>query len=311
MSEQDVPSQEVNLRLLRYFITLGDELNYRRAAERLHISQPALSAAVKQLEKQLGSRLFDRTTHKVGLTDFGAAHLPHVKQAMNVLDTVLKDMQRDSRGRGRLRIGYLIGTGADHLFQILDAFQAKYPGIRVDATEFDFSDPTAGLASGASDVAVLRPPVPLEEHRMLILETETWLACLPRNHRFAERTSLEIEELLDEPIIAAPESASVWRDFWVAADARGGKPANVSGTAATYESETTLVAMGVGISFTTSSMTRLYSRPGIRFVPINNRPTSVTALVWNPRTVTAEARQLIGSVRVDQDIEEVCDLPTR
>ena len=303
-------ASEVNPRLLRYFLVLGEELNYGRAAKRLFISQPALSAAMKQLEKQVGARLFDRTTHKVELTELGAAHVAHVARAMAGLDAVVADMQEDSRTAGRLRIGYLIGTGADHLFKILGDLRAELPGVRVRAVEYDFSDPTAGLSSGASDIAVLRPPVPLPGHRMLVLETETWLACLPHDHPLAERASLSIEDLLEEPIIAAPESAGVWRDFWVAAEARGGRPARISGTAATYEAETTLVATGVGISFTTSSMTRLYSRPGIRFVPITDRPASVTALAWDPRSLTRESRSLVEIVQRDMGPGAVTDLPT-
>ena len=294
--------QDISLRSLRYFAELGEQLNYRRAAERLFISQPALSSAIKQLEQQLGGRLFERSTHSVVLTAFGAACLPRARVALQAVDGALRDMRRDARRSGQLRIGYLIGTGADQLFRILHRFQVEFPGIRVEATEFDFSDPTAGLATGAVDVALVRPPLALPEHRMVVVATESWVACLPYDHRLASRASLDIAELLDEPIIAAPESAGAWRDFWIARDVRGDREATISGVAATYESELTMVAMGLGISFTTSSLPRLYSRPGVRFVPIEGRPPSLTALTWNPAFMTQELQLLIDVLKDSGDV---------
>jgi DNA-binding transcriptional LysR family regulator len=301
---------DVSIRLLRYFVELGDQLNYRRAAERLFISQPALSSAIKQLEQQVGARLFERDTHRVLLTELGSACLPWARTAVETVDRALQDMRREARKTGRLRIGYLIGTGADQLFRILHEFQTEFPGIRVEATEFDFSDPTAGLAGGLVDVALLRPPVALPGHRMVVVATESWVACLPRDHRFADRDALDIADLLEEPIIAAPESAGAWRDYWIAAGEREGRPAPISGVAPTYEAELTMVAMGVGISFTTSSLARLYSRPGVCFVPILNRPPSLTALVWNPRRMTQELQLLTDSIRAGGHFEAEQELPT-
>jgi len=301
---------DVSIRLLRYFVELGDQLNYRRAAERLFISQPGLSSAIKQLEQQLGARLFERDTHRVVLTDFGEACLPRARTAVETVDKALQDMRREARKTGRLRIGYLIGTGADQLFRILHDFQAEFPGIRVEATEFDFSDPTAGLAAGLVEVALLRPPVALADYRMVVVETETWVACVPRDHPLAKQDALDIADLLDEPIIAAPESAGTWRDYWIAADAREGRPAPISGVAPTYEAELTMVAMGVGISFTTSSVPRLYTRPGVRFVPILNRPPSLTALAWDPRHMTPELQLLTDSIRASGRFQDELPLPT-
>ena len=82
-----------------------------------------------------------------------------------------------------------------------------YPEITVEPREFDFSDPTAGLADGTTEVAIIRPPVDLPEHRMFILDAENWVACLPRDHRLAQRSELTIAELLDEPIVVAPATA--------------------------------------------------------------------------------------------------------
>jgi DNA-binding transcriptional LysR family regulator len=277
---------------------LGEELNYRRAAEKLFITQPALSTAIKQLEHQFGVILFRRNTREVALTDLGAAWLPQVQQAIAGVEAVVDNLvMLSGTRRGVLRVGYLIGTGADVLFRVVRHFEAAYPDVTVEPIEFDFSDPTAGLADGTTEVAIIRPPVDLPDHRMLILDSESWVACLPRDHRLAQRSEIEIADLLDDPIVCAPLTAGTWRDYWLAMDARGNRPPTIAAVAATYEAETTAIARGLGISFTTSSVARFYDRPGIVYVPIVDRPPSHTALAWNPADLTPQADALVRHVR--------------
>ncbi|MDV3129462.1 LysR family transcriptional regulator [Mycobacterium sp. 21AC1] len=289
---------EVTLRQLRYFAVLGEELNYRRAAARLFITQPALSTSIKQLEQAFGVLLLNRNTREVALTDLGAAWLPQVQQALSGVDAVVENLVTLSGTRqGRLRFGYLIGTGADLLFRIVRRFEDAYPDVSVEPIEFDFADPTAGLAGGSTEVALIRPPVDLPEHRMLILDSESWVACLPRDHRLAGRRELEIGELLDDPIVCAPLTAGPWRDYWLAMDVRGHRPPNIAAVAATYEAETTAIARGLGISFTTASVSRFYDRPGIVYVPIVDRPRSHVALAWHPGALSPQADALIKLVQ--------------
>jgi DNA-binding transcriptional LysR family regulator len=289
---------------LRYFAVLGEELNYRRAAERLFITQPALSTAIKQLEHQTGVTLFRRNTRAVALTDLGADWLPKVQDAIRGVDAAVDDLIATSRRDRRIRLGYLIGTGADVLFRLVRHFETAYPEISVEPREFDFSDPTAGLADGTTEVAIIRPPVDLPEHRMLILDAENWVACLPRDHRLAQRSELSIAELLDDPIVVAPGSAGRWRDYWMATDARDGKPPTIAAVAATYEEETTTIARGLGISFTSEASARLYDRQGIAYVPIVDRPRNYTALAWHPAGLSEDAAALIRQVREEWSFGE-------
>jgi DNA-binding transcriptional LysR family regulator len=295
---------DVTLRQLRYFAVLGDELNYRRAAERLFITQPALSTAIKQLEHQVGVMLFTRNTREVALTELGAEWLPAVRDALHAIDSAVDDLIAMSAHYRRIRLGYLIGTGADLLFRLIRHFEVAHPEIRLEPREFDFSDPTAGLADGSTEVAIIRPPVDLPEHRMFILDAESWVACLPRDHRLAQRSELSISELLDEPIVVAPSTAGRWRDYWMAMDARDGKPPTIAAVAATYEEETTTIARGLGISFTSEASARLYGRQGIVYVPITDRPRNYTALAWHPAGLSHEAAELVGHVREEWSFGE-------
>jgi DNA-binding transcriptional LysR family regulator len=291
-------ANDVSLRQLRYFAVLGRELSYRRAAELLFVTQPAISLAIKQLETELGVKLLIRDTRSVALSDAGKMWLPKVNAALNSVDQLSREIAEWARGaEGVLRIGYLVGIGTALLTQILPAFEATYPLVEVEAIEFDFSDPSAGLATGAVDLAIIRPPIDLPSHEILVVQKESWVACLPRNHRFAARESLSIHELLDEPIIAAPESAGSWRDHWIAMDARAGKPANIAGIASTYELEFTAISRGLGISFTTSGARDNYPRPGIVFVPIVDREPTYVALAWKRSDTSSQAMRFLASAR--------------
>jgi DNA-binding transcriptional LysR family regulator len=281
---------------------LGEELNYRRAAEKLFITQPALSTAIKQLEHQLGVMLFTRSTREVALTELGLVWLPKVRDALRGIDSAIDDVVALSAHQRRVRLGYFLGTGADLLYRIVRHFESAYPDITVEPTEFDFSDPTAGLAKGTTDVALTRSPLDLPNHRMYILDRDDWVACLPRDHRLADRSDVDIAELLDDPIVCAPDSAGGWRDYWIAAEVRS-RPATIAAVAATYEAETTYIARGLGISFTTESVSRLYERPGIAYVPIRDR-TSYIGLVWNPADLSPQAETLVRHVETEWEFAE-------
>ncbi|WP_245773933.1 LysR family transcriptional regulator [Pseudonocardia ammonioxydans] len=296
----------MTLRQLRYFIVLTEELNYHRAAARLFISQPALSNAIKQLESQFGVALFERSTREVHLTDVGASWLPEVRNAVALVDGAVDHLSILSGGRwGRFRLGYLIGTGADLVFDMVRSFELAHPDIAVEPEEYDFSDPTAGLADGTASIALIRPPVDVPRLRSLVVDSETWVACLSRDHPLADRVEVRIGELLDDPIIAAPESAGGWRDHWLATDVRAGVPPTVAAVATTYEAEITCVARGLGISFTTASSARLYQRPGVVYVPIVDRPPSRAALAWVPESLTPEGELFLRHVRRQREDQQL------
>lgn len=273
---------EVTQRQLRAFCVVAEELNFSRAAARLHMSQPALSLSVQQLERALGVRLLERNTRIVALTDAGRDFLSKLVPALEALDEALASARDWASGAvGSLRIGYLIGAGLEELPRLLRDFSRRYPHVRVEAVECDFGDPTAGLGTASVDVALIRPPIDLAVETM-VLSREGWVACVPADHPFAGRAYVDLNEVLAEPIIAAPSSAGLWRDYWIAAEYRLTTPATVVAEAATFESEFNTVAQGKGISITTETARRYYLRPGVAFVPIRDAPPCTVALAWLP-----------------------------
>ena len=284
-----MPLTNLGLRHLRCFVVLAEELHFARAAERLHLSQPALSQTLKQLEQATGLQLLLRTTRRVELTREGAALRDDALRVLREFDELLERADATAAGRrGTLRVGYTIGAAVDLVPRVLRAHAAQFPDVRVELTEFDFSEPAAGLDDDRTDVAIVRPPIEAEGMQLLTLATEPRVACLPESHRLAHLAEVSIHDLLAEPIIAAP-GHGIWRDYWLACDYRDGVPPPVVGEAATFESELQAVATGRGISITAEAAARFYARPGLRFPRISDIAPCEVAVAL-PLSPTAAAR---------------------
>src|SRR6476659_7489276 len=150
---------DLDTRLLRAFVTVAEELNFTRAAERLFIAQQALSSQVQQLERRLGVKLFERTTRKVALTAAGEQFLPHATAALEALDAgtgLLAAAQRAERAT--LRVGMSATAFVPLAADTLRRFAERHPDVELQVSNRGLNEPTAGLADGAVDVAFVRPP---------------------------------------------------------------------------------------------------------------------------------------------------------
>jgi DNA-binding transcriptional LysR family regulator len=283
----------LTIRHLRAFVALSEELHFARAAARLHLTSPALSQTLRQLEVAIGTTLVQRTTRSVELTPAGQAVLEHARAALTAFDSALAYMQRAARGEvGDLVVGYVIGAGLELMPSIVRAFERDVPDVRLELREYDFTNPAAGLDANEVDVAFVRPPLDIENLQYLDLLTEPRVACLPEGHRLAQRRQIRVAEILDEPIIAAPSRDPVWRDYWILVPERGGTPPNVVQDAATFEGEFQAIASGRGISVTGATSARYYARPGIRFVLIEDLSPCHIGLAWRPERAWAAVERL-------------------
>ena len=157
------------VRHLAYFVALAEELNFTRAAARLNVVQQALSAGVAQLETLVGVRLFERTTRRVRMTAAGEDFLPRAREALAAVDLALATARRHADGAaGHLAVGLSSTTGLPATPQLLRAFADRYPEVELEVRHFTFADPYAGLLTGETDVAILRPPLStaLELHEL-------------------------------------------------------------------------------------------------------------------------------------------------
>lgn len=276
----DVPTH-LTIRHMRAFVVLSEELHFGRASARLHLTSPALSQTLRQLEAAIGTTLVRRTTRNVELTPAGHAALERAQAALTAFDSAVAHMQRAARGEvGDLVVGYVIGAGLELVPSTVRAFERSAPDVRLELREYDFINPAAGLDANEVDAAFVRPPLEVEGLEYLDLMVEPRVACLPDGHRLAGRKTIRVSEILDEPIIAAPSRDRVWRDYWILVPERSGQRPNVVGEAATFESEFQAVGAGHGISITGSTAARYYSRPGVRFVIVEDLSPCHIALAW-------------------------------
>jgi len=281
---------DVDTRLLRYFSAVAREGNLSRAAEGLFVSQPALTKQVRRLESQLGVRLFTRSRAGMTLTAAGQALADRVPAVLAGWDQALREARSAASQAGRvLRVGFLAGAANEATQQIIAAFTRRRPGWRVEMRAASWTDPTAGLASGDADVALLRLPFPGQAgFRVEVLITEPRYVALPAGHRLAARDHIPFRDLWDEPFVAAPAETGAWRDWWLAAEEREGHPVRIGAVTDSGQPDDWLAAIanGGGIALAPESAARYYARPGVTYRPVTGISPSQVGVAWPPAADT-------------------------
>jgi len=205
------------LRQLRYFLVLAEELHFGRAAKRLNISQPPLSASLKQLEDEVGVRLLERNSKSVRLTPAGADFASKASSALITLekaqDSALQIAEEVSR---TLRIGFGSSMIYRGLIEFMSQFSEAHPQINLELHELNSAQQISALQSNDIDVGFIhRAPLP-EGVRSKTMVDESFVGCVSRNHRFASRKLISIEELAGEAIIIfSRDNAAYYHDHIV------------------------------------------------------------------------------------------------
>src|ERR1700749_871053 len=200
--------RDLELRELRIFLVLADELHFGRTAERLGISQPGVSEAVRVLESRLGVRVFDRTSRRVRLTPAGEELKRHPAPTLAALDQTLAETSKLSRAvRGLLRVGFVLTTEGPALSRLITAFQARYPGCEVRLQEVEIFDAYRALRRG--DIDVLCNWLAVDEPDLVagtaFAHYQRALA-VATTHRLAGRSAVSIEDVADEEVAMLPPS---------------------------------------------------------------------------------------------------------
>lgn len=275
---------DVHGRNLRYFVAVAEDLHFSRAAERLFVSQPALSKQVRLLERQIGAPLFHRDRRGVRLTTVGEALLPHARQVLAAWDRGWAEAeQAKSKQRATLVAGMSTSPGRGGLLPaIRSRFTDLHPEATVQLRQVGWDDPTAGLADGAVDVAFVWLPLPDPgRYQWIVVAEEPRLVAMPDSHPLARRDVINFADLLDEPFLALPRGAGPLRDYWLAVDARGGSPprigAEIASTDETYEA----LVDGRGICLVAAGNAPLITLGGVTTRPVHGISPSQLALAWH------------------------------
>ncbi len=282
--------QDVELRELRIFLVLAGELHFGRTAERMRISQPGVSEAVRILESRLGVRLFDRTSRRVRLTPAGEELRRKLAPALAALEHALAETNRMSGDiRGLLRIGFVLTTEGPALSRLVAAFHARYPACEVRLQEVDTFDAYRALRQG--DVDVLCNWLAVDEPDLtagaIFAHYDRALAVAP-SHRLAAKSTVSIEDLADEEVALFPPSTpSAVYDLLVPPRTPSGQPIRRTRPIRTINEILSFVARGC-IVHPTSSTVPIFDRDDVVLIPIEDLPPIPLGVVWcssreNPR----------------------------
>src|SRR4051812_15015423 len=192
----------MDLRHLRYFVAVAEELHFRRAAERLHVAQPAVSEQIRKLEAELGVTLLQRTQRSVALTVPGAALLEEARRVLRQADVAVR-AARSARDHelGRLRVGYMADALPASIPRALAAFRGAAPGIELLLESGPTLRLLADVRRGALDVAIVCLPAAVGDLRVVSLGEEGAVCAVPAGHRLADSTSVAPEQIGERPLV--------------------------------------------------------------------------------------------------------------
>lgn len=272
---------DAHLRDLRYFAAVADELNFTRAAEQLHLSQPALSKQISGLERALRARLFDRDRRQVRLTAAGTALLAVVHKLLEDWDDGVAAVAAAAAMDAQMvRVGTLTSIGRALYPCVVEQFAKRQPGWRIELRSAGWGDPTAGLHDRVADAAFVWLPVGDGEVDCEVLVTERRFVAVSAQHRLAGRAAIEFTELMEEPFVALPPSAGPLRDFWLAVSEREGSPPRVAAEVTGADEAFEVISSGAAVKLLAEGNAVVYSRPGIVCIPVSGLEPARLAVAW-------------------------------
>ncbi|MBS1990459.1 MAG: LysR family transcriptional regulator [Cyanobacteria bacterium SZAS LIN-3] len=259
----------MELRHLRYFSVLAEELHFGRAAQRLNIAQPPLSQQIQALERELGVRLFDRQTRKVALTDAGKKFQEDVRTILASLNQAITDARLVQAGQlGTLEIGFVTAAANSFLPDLLRVFRQTQPRVRINLHELPQDAQLKQLRAGVLDLACVYAPLQDAALTSTAVAVDDLYAVLPADHRLAKKPRIAIGDLKDEPIVLFPRElgASFYDQIISLFTSHGFSPTIVQDITS-FNAQMSLVASGIGLSIYPGSI-RNMQKPGIVYRPI-------------------------------------------
>ncbi|WP_316434267.1 LysR family transcriptional regulator [Leptolyngbya sp. NK1-12] len=272
----------IELRHLRYFIAVAEELHFGRAAERLHMAQPPLSQQIKQLEAELGFQLFHRTKRSVQLTEAGQVFLAESRKLLHQLEQAIQTGRQVSRGeKGQLVIGFVSSAAYNVLPVILRRFRSQVPAVRLELHEMPTNEQLDWLRDGKIDIGFLRPPVEDKALQVTTIVREPMVVALPENHPLTDASQITLSQLANEGFILFPRPLSPRAyDQIISLCQQAGFSPNVVQEAMQMQTIVSLVAGGIGVSIVPVSLENM-QRTGVVYKPLAEpAPCAEIAVAW-------------------------------
>lgn len=273
----------MELRHLRYFIAVAEELHFTRAAERLHIGQPPLSQAIQALEVDIGAQLFARTKRSVRLTEAGKLFLTDARRILALSDQAAETARRAERGEaGELRVGFTFSTPLTPLFAaVINRYRQAYPHVTLTLHEMATLRQLDGLTQRTLDLGFIRPPDRGhgEELKLTPMREDPLVAVLPTTIPLAQKKVIEMRDLKGMPFVMYPASAGtgIYPQIFRLCREAGFVP-NVALEAGEASTIIGLVAAGCGVSLLPKAFDRI-RMDGVCYRPIADEAATTTLLL--------------------------------
>jgi len=276
----------MELRHLRYFLAVADELHFGRAAARLHIAQPPLSRQIRQLEEELGFELFARTARRVRLTDAGRAFRDEARSLLGRLGDAVAASRRVARGEaGALAVGFVASATYGLLPRLYRRFRERLPDVALSLTEMSSAEQVEALRAGHIQVGLARPPVGDDALAVEPLAEEPLVAALPARHPLATAREVPLRALARDAFVLFPRQPRPgWIDVVQSACAAAGFRPAVAQEALELSTAVTLVAAGIGVTL----------------VPASAQALRLAGVVYRPLRPPAPATSLLALTRADE-----------
>ncbi|WP_062215313.1 LysR family transcriptional regulator [Streptomyces sp. NBRC 109706] len=286
----------MEFRQLRYFLAVAEEANFTRAAERVHVSQPGISAGIRQLENELGATLVDRSGRSAGLTAVGEVVFGHARSVLAAVEALRRSVdEMNGLVRGRLVVGMVTACTVTPLFDALSAFHLAHPAVEISLVEDDSAKLVEEVREGGVDLALIgaagRMPADLDGRQVI---SEPIVAAVPPGHPLAGRDGVTLAELNAHPVICLPRGTGIRAVLDRASAARGLAP-SVALQAAAPGAVVNLAERGLGVAVLSASM--LAGCPGLVTVSITDAEIpAILALVSAP-TKSPALQELLAHCR--------------
>ena len=294
----------IETRLLRQFIAVAEELNFRRAAERLHMAQPPLSQAILRLEEALGYPVFERTNRKVALTPAGSTFLATARQVLASLEEGVAAARRVAQGiEGHLRLSFIHITPYAHVLDAMRAFRTASPAVQFTLREASTQQQVEWLERGDIDIALLRAPGRSTPGlRFERLSGEDIVIALPLDHRCAGQAMVDLADLAGDDFVASPRDLGQgFHDQLASLCLHAGFVPRVVQQARRLQTVLGLVAAGFGVALLPASLAA--SKPaGVIMLPLaSNAPEPLRQLdlymAWDPQRTSPVRERLLAQLR--------------
>lgn len=272
----------MNIRQLRYFITLAETQHFGRAAQRLHITQPPLSRQIAALEESLGTPLFVRTSRSVALTPAGKDFRRHAQRLLDELELAVQSARATARGeQGQLNIGFTMYAAWNVLPELLKRYAGEHPAVRLNLTETLPRDLQDALHTGTVDLGIAFPMPTTEPLAYRRLFAEPLCAVLPAGHPLADQGCIDVGALAKENFVTFPRSTAPALHAAVTSccERAGFRPA-IRLETHLQQTIVNLVGASLGVALVPESMRRM-QLPDVVFLPLEESPQVEQGLFWN------------------------------